>query len=334
MPPSHYQPRHHTQTPSSFSARFSRSPYDAAPAAPWQQQHPAALLSGSVASQHPQPYRGSGSGSGAGAGGFPAYLSEDRVRSQPGVPRRSRQASAEDGVTLGPYDSVSNADRDDWAGRDTYGQQYQQHPPPQQQERRSARFSRLAYTNSKARPRSVSNEVNNDAYFGYDARESVGNLPLMQYSAGYAQHEKGGDGEMDDSVIDGDTEAGLWDHKGYRKSSHDHGTLPLGDGEQGIASSYPPASYESQQEEKQITEARDQNGAALRRAQRKKNRERPNVWMRQIRDTTAVEEKMRLHKKGIGVQDRPWACYVLVLICCIIFIVELVKSVSAVSNLC
>lgn len=63
---------------------------------------------------------------------------------------------------------------------------------------------------------------------------------------------------------------------------------------------------------------------------KRKSNKRPNVWLRQIRDTTPLEQKIYNHKHGIGVQERAWACYVLSVILVIVFIVELVKSVSGV----
>jgi hypothetical protein len=38
---------------------------------------------------------------------------------------------------------------------------------------------------------------------------------------------------------------------------------------------------------------------------------RPSVWLRQLRDTTPLEQRIENHRRGIGVQRRPWVCWVL-----------------------
>lgn len=55
---------------------------------------------------------------------------------------------------------------------------------------------------------------------------------------------------------------------------------------------------------------------------------RPHVLLRQIRDTTPLEQKIANHRAGIGVQNRPWACWVIAVVLGIVMIIELVKSVS------
>lgn len=58
------------------------------------------------------------------------------------------------------------------------------------------------------------------------------------------------------------------------------------------------------------------------------NARRPPVWQRLFYDSTSLEDKIELHKRGIGVQARPWMCWILGLGMVAGLIAELVRNVS------
>lgn len=297
---------------SSFSERFTSRPASSQDGIHESSgRHPAALQSGSVVHGLHQPQYNQGWGNNSGPPSY--HLNEERVRSlpaEPGILVRSRTGSGEETQTLGPHDSVSNAGQNEWSRRDLYAQQGN-HP------------SRFSQVNSFSDPRRSRQRADDERHSAYNPRESVSQLPLMNDNAGYVGHEKGAYSEDDVSTMDEDTEPG----QRSRENKYDaNAKSPFEDPESGAGSSYPPLPYQSIPDEKDQSE--DTKQLRSRTSNKRPKVKRPNVWLRQIRDTTPLEEKIRLHKKGVGVQDRPWACYVLTLICCIVFIVELVKSVS------
>lgn len=279
-------------------------------------------------------------------------LSSDRVRMIPsersayrtvtppyGSARHSRSGSGDDGVTLGPYDSISNAgeheasdaavssfNRADWQQRDPYAQATATG--------RRASQSRVGYNTAyyvpdQGRPRSGSGGEGAVR----DPRESVSQLPLIPNASGPAgfgqvEHNKQPRYDEDgDSIIDGDTLVGERKNPFRVQFTDSRG----GDdgGERGL-SRYPPSQPYDHPDEKADDGDDDGKGAGLLAVVKRKSNKRPNVWLRQIRDTTPLEQKIYNHKHGIGVQERAWACYVLSVILVIVFIVELVKSVSGV----
>lgn len=164
----------------------------------------------------------------------------------------------------------------------------------------------------------------------------------------------GGNGNSDSeesSVVDGDTVTGASSWRQHKSSKGRSGAKLLrgprsafanqtGGSTEDEDASYPPTPYDSIAlagdekpglQERDVEEAGSTGGrgkANILVTIKGENKERPNVWLRQIRDTTPMEQKIENHRRGIGVQDRPWACWVLTTICVIVFIVELVRSVS------
>ena len=53
---------------------------------------------------------------------------------------------------------------------------------------------------------------------------------------------------------------------------------------------------------------------------------RPSVWLRILRDPSPLEQRIDNHKRGIGVQTRPWATWVLSVAMVGVFIFELIRS--------
>lgn len=56
---------------------------------------------------------------------------------------------------------------------------------------------------------------------------------------------------------------------------------------------------------------------------------RPPVWQRLFYDATPLEDKIELHKRGIGVQDRPWMCWIFTVGMVAGLIAELVRNVRS-----
>jgi hypothetical protein len=54
---------------------------------------------------------------------------------------------------------------------------------------------------------------------------------------------------------------------------------------------------------------------------------RPNWLLRALRDPSDVQTRVKNYESGIGIQRRPWVCWVLSGIMVIVFIVELVNNV-------
>lgn len=294
-------------------------------------RHPAALQSGSIA-------------------GHGHHLTENSVSGIPSDPyaqdttgiarpnRPSRQGTSDSGVTLGPYDSVSNAGDashhhgvtsyggNDWANRDPYAQQS------------ATRFSQVAQSQRPRSGSAGSDDYDHQAYYSGAAhdynvnpRDSTSKLPLIHDSQAdyathmpkYSQQQREYASDDEGSMIEGDTVVGQRSRDSKRR------TGPLEDTERGY--NYPPAPYDSfsgnsEKAENPFDDGKEQGGFVA--TIRGQNKKRPNVWLRQFRDTTPVDQKIANHKQGIGVQNRPWACYVLIAACTIVFIVELVRSVS------
>lgn len=202
--------------------------------------------------------------------------------------------------------------------------------------------------NYTTRPRSGSGGGDSD---DQQPRMSTSELPLMYNAAGHAgyrgskSYSNNIDGDSDEpgSIVDGDTivSGSTHDERRKKKKKYRSRSLTQEEIERGILSeSYPPPPrYDTPEDEKNqfantsdpLAESSKNEGVlGTLKGKKRKSGKRPNVWLRQIRDTTPLEDKIKNHKRGIGVQDRPWACWVMAVILVIVFIVELVKSVSLV----
>lgn len=315
----------------SFSGRFSgvggastSSNYNAAQQ---QHHHPAALQSGSAMYLPPS-----------------TQLREDRVNSlsKANASAFRNSADGDDTNTITPFDSISNVDAgdndastsamyyggDDYLARDPYARNNQHNQHIQQQQ---APYSKGYNT----RPRSGSGSGSGAPY---DPRDSNGSLPLMQN----AVHPATGRASSNyynypDSIIDGDT---VIDDKKNKKGHYSTRSLNPDEVERGILDngSYPPPprydTPESDEKNDPFNDRHTEEGGKQHDTLvstlkgRNKSGKRPNAWFRQLRDTTPLEEKIKNHKAGVGVQDRPWACWVIAVVLLVVFIVELVKSVS------
>lgn len=290
-----------------------------------QHHHPAALQSGSAMYLPPS-----------------TQLREDRVNSLSNTGNASAfraggSADVDDTNTITPFDSISNVDAgdndastsamyyggDDYLARDPYARDHQHN---QQQQ--------AAYSKSyNTRPRSGSG--GGDAY---DPRDSNGSLPLMQNAVHPATGRVSSNYyNYPDSIIDGDTTI---EAKKNKKGYYSTRSLNPDEVERGILhnGSYPPPprydTPESDEKNDPFNDRHTEEGSNKRDTLvstlkgRNKSGKRPNAWLRQLRDTTPLEEKIKNHKAGVGVQDRPWACWVIAIVLIVVFIVELVKSVS------
>ena len=109
---------------------------------------------------------------------------------------------------------------------------------------------------------------------------------------------------------------------------------------------YPPTAHYADDKEKGIQSSDDLVDASqaahgdtrildllrarnTKRAEAQDTAKKPNVLIRQIWDNSPVEQKVANHKRGIGVQSRPWACYIFAVACTVTFSIELIQSVSA-----
>ena len=231
--------------------------------------------------------------------------------------------SGDDGnTTIGPFDSISNIGDRDNEGISAYGGSgYMNQDPYSGYQRRASR----SYA---SRPRSGS--VESSGGNGYNARHSVSQLPLMASGApapGYdsrrnSKYRLPGESD-DDSTVDGDAYNESRKFGNTQHNEHASGAY--------VPPSYPPAPYDSQSNdaEKGYDETRSIKDDVL-DTMRGENRtgKRPHVLLRQIRDTTPLDQKIANHRAGVGVQARPWACWVISVVLVAVLIYELVKSVS------
>lgn len=240
-------------------------------------------------------------------------------------------------ATITPFDSISNIDdREDVQSTAVYGgENYLARDPYDRQQ--------PAYSKSyNTRPRSGS------AGEGYDPRDSNGSLPLMANAVNPAGGQLGGPSSRSgtpsyypDSIIDGDT---VIDARTRSKSNSQQQypgrTLTYDEEQRGILSeSYPPPPpiYDGPDEEEKA-EFADPSGRGARSSkidsltstlkEKSKKGKRPNVWLRQIIDTTPIEDKEKYHRAGKGTQNHGYASWAIAVILVIVFIVELAKSVG------
>lgn len=319
----------------SFSGRFSNTVNgDGSSSMP--RAHPAALTTGSALYLPPS-----------------TQLREDRVNKlingtgeDNHGPRSMFQG--EDTNTITPFDSISNVDARDDADADDdgvsryTGNDYLSRDPYARPGQAPSRQKPTAYSKSyNTRPRSGS------AGEGYDPRDSNGSLPLMQNAvqpagSGSTRGSAGSPSYYPESIIDGDT---VIQGNGARRSNQQSyytsrelnpdevERVILTQNNLGEGSYPPPPRYDTPDTDEKgdpFTEGKDDSRVST-VSGRNRSGKRPNVWLRQLRDTTPLEEKIKNHKNGIGIQDRPWACWVIALILVVVFIVELIKSVSRLS---
>jgi hypothetical protein len=298
----------------------------------------------------------------------PSALREDIVNKLPSEAHYgSSNAGRErdDGVTITPFDSISNVG----GGASNYDSyHHRRRLSSYSASRRSGGGGNYlhedAYNNNDAgyidsktystRPRSGSGGRGGDYEYGYDPRESMGDLPLMQNAsipAGASSsrnHNHYNNNDDADSVVDGDTVVG-GDRNG--KNKYTSRALNQDELERGILANnkYPPPprydtpqagtkdAYDDDDEgyDKLKLDATDGSASSpkggllsnLKNGEERSGK-RPNVFLRQFRDTTPLEDKIKNHKAGIGVQKRPWACWTIAVVLVVVFVVELVKSVS------
>lgn len=235
-------------------------------------------------------------------------------------------------ATITPFDSISNVgDReDDTPPAAVYGSQdYLARDP-------YARNQQVSSYNTRARSGSIGE--------GHNPRDSNGDLPLMQHAVMPAAASGGRNGGpsrsrtpsyYDDSIIDGDT---IVDSKQGRKANlqYSYSNRPISRDE--VESYPPPPRYDGPDEEEKgdfagpsnrnRTRSRSNDNVLSTLIGNDESGKRPNAFLRQFRDTTPLKEKIKNHKAGIGIQQRPWACWVIAVVLVIVFIVELAKSVS------
>lgn len=245
-------------------------------------------------------------------------VSPQQLQIQADVDACSR--SGDDGnTTLGPFDSISNiGDRDNEGVSSFGGHDYANRDPYSNQSRRASR----SYA---SRPRSGSAEsIGGERY---NPRHSVSKLPLIAPgapAAGYdtrrhSSHRRPGESD-DDSTIDGDNYNAS---REFGSSKH-------------TSRAYEPPSYPPAPQDREVYDAEKGSGDngsvkddvfAMMRGENPTGK-RPHVLLRQIRDTTPLDQKIANHRAGVGVQARPWACWIIAVVLIAVMVYELVKSVS------
>lgn len=198
------------------------------------------------------------------------------------------------------------------------------------------------------------------AYYPYDGRPHYDNMARpetrdrQQYNSyPYPPRQSDGDDSDEASFMDGDTRIGSFQQhaKGgaYQPSwapqnNARHSVNDEDDDNNGYNYGYPPTNpytYDNDSKQDLYPSTPDDGGILGRLRARNavkadsssnSNYKRPHWLKRQIWDSSPTEQKIANHKKGIGVQDRPWACWVFAAIIVAVFCVELAQSVSRLST--
>lgn len=180
--------------------------------------------------------------------------------------------------TVSPFDSASNWGGDDdlsHKGRFTQSQhlgQYGQSNYLQQDPYgRASQASLAPHTNAGPNPYEEHDE--------YDHHHDSSRLPLVE-NAAYADTSRGGAG-------------------GYAQ--------PYDTSEQ----QYPPTSVIEKNRANRESHASGSEGQNILGELEKARAQRPPIWQRLLRDTTPLEDRVYYKQQGIGVQSRPWLCWVL-----------------------
>lgn len=112
------------------------------------------------------------------------------------------------------------------------------------------------------------------------------------------------------------------------KASHMPGLTPYDqqyDFGEDESNKYPPQGNNNKRE----SASRGADGQGILQELEQARQNRPPWWQRQIRDTTPVEDKIAYRQQGIGVQQRPWVCWVLTLSMIVALVVTMVKQAQA-----
>ena len=237
------------------------------------------------------------------------------------APPSQRQYLARHG-TLRPADSVSQAgdDDDDRGAADDvdYANQREYRPTSQ------SRYDQYARPNDAYNRRQSSDEdddagsmVDGDTVVDRNRPRSRGHNKYDSYSDPYANNAYYGNSPYGY----GNAVGGASDSK-RTLGGFDHADVPLDD-----------------MGRKSGEAGRDAESGGIMERLRAKNRlkadvaldrsasyERPHWLMRQLYDNSPTEQKIANHRRGIGVQSRPWLCYVFGTIIVIVLAVELAQS--------
>lgn len=151
----------------------------------------------------------------------------------------------------------------------------------------------------------------------------------------YSAYSRARDPDLEASIrnvrqvpSDGPTLASAWSNPlGYLKKAR--GESSYGDSQK---DSYPPSAYGMDEVGKSsgppsinIVEQQDQDPALMRSAP---------YWQRILWDRSPNAVRVAEHKRGEGIQKRPWASWGLSVIFCVVMIVELVRMAQVSSFLC
>jgi hypothetical protein len=157
---------------------------------------------------------------------------------------------------------------------------------------------------------------------GHDEEEE-GGAPYAAYSRARDQNLEASmrEGRNGLNASDGSaTLASRWSNPfDYMKSFHSPSSSYADDRKD----SYPPTSFgeipnksRSAPASINIVEAQDQDPSFMRKAP---------LWKRMIYDTTPLPLRIQEHKQGLGIMKRPWACWILSGVYCMVMVIEMVR---------